>query len=83
MKHKEYKAMVTDRHDGEKSMVVFKAKSKKDFIEQMGYNGYSVYYGLVEETDVYDWIMDNTNGDVEGWPTYRKMAIKAIKAEEV
>lgn len=77
-----YKALVTEKSTGTRTYIEAEAKSKQDFIKQMGYNGHSVWYGLVEEPEVYDWILDNTNADPENWNAYRQMAMAAKSQEE-
>lgn len=73
-----YKALVTEKGTGNREFIEFESKSKKSFIEEMNRNGYAVYHNIVEESGVYDWILDNTTADSENWGIYRERAKKAL-----
>lgn len=59
---KNYMAFVTDRFDGKKFIFKssdFGCRSRKEFIEDLHSNGYSIHRVEIEE--VYDYVLENTN----------------------
>ena len=76
---KNYKAVVCEIGTTDYEELEFTGyPSKKSLIEELAYNGYRILLGLVEETEVYDWIMEHTNADAANWSTYRTQAKRAL-----
>lgn len=55
-----YKAFVRDKETRRCSELVMEYSSKKEFIEDIHGNGYTIYRNHIKEADLYDWIDDRT-----------------------
>lgn len=62
-----YKALVTDKETKEKLFIEFDSPTKKQFIQDLRLNGYSVSDQKVKKSEVYNWILNNTNCQEEDW----------------
>ena len=58
---KTYKGMAIDKETNEPIILEMEYKTKKDFISDVRSNGYSINELRVKESNVYNYIMDNTN----------------------
>ena len=62
-----YKAIVTDKQDGERLIIASKHTTKGEFIQELRRNGYRVNPLKVQLEDVFNHVMDNTNCGPEDW----------------
>ena len=62
-----YKALVTDIVTKERIILEDDCKTKKQFLEFIRSNGYSVSDLKVKKADVWDWIVNETNCYPEDW----------------
>ena len=66
-----FKAFVKDKETGESKFIESDYPSKSDFITDLKHNGYSV--SRAEPKDLYDFVMDNFNGDKYEWEVAKKL----------
>lgn len=64
---KEYKAIVTDKETGKRTIVSSDAYTKADFIHDLRKNGYAVNPIKVKTKEVFDYIMQNTDCNPWDW----------------
>jgi len=68
LKHIAYKAIVTDKfNDNKKIIVEIYQRTKKDAIRDLRGNGYAVNVMKVKKAPVFDYIMNNTNCESWDW----------------
>ena len=60
---KKFKGLVKDKQTKERKILEAEANSKTEWLEMVRDNGYSVTNWRVKESHVFDWIMENTNGE--------------------
>ena len=70
---KTYKALVKDKLT--KGIVIIESEynCKKDFIQDLRSNGYSVDSNKVKEKEVFDYIINNTNCNPWDWKEINKI----------
>lgn len=66
-----FKAFVKDKETGESKFVESDYPSKSDFVTDLKHNGYSV--SRAEPKDLYDFVLDNFNGDKYEWEVAKKL----------
>lgn len=66
-----FKAFVKDKETGESKFIESDYPSKTDFINDLKHNGFSV--SRAEPKDLYDFVMDNFNGDKYEWEVAKKL----------
>lgn len=66
-----FKAFVKDKETGESKFVESDYPSKSDFVTDLKHNGYSV--SRAEPKDLYDFILNNFNGDKHEWEIAKKL----------
>ena len=62
-----FKAIVTDKLDGRKTIIESEYEKKSDFIRDIRSNGYRVDDRKVKESEVFDFIMTNTDCEKLDW----------------
>jgi len=67
---KVYKGIATNKQTKEKVIIESEYKTKKQFIQDVRNNGYTVNPLKVKEAKVFDYIMDFTNAQEEDWKRY-------------
>lgn len=66
-----YKAFVRDKETGKTTFMEYDYDSKSDFISDLKHNGYTVI--RVEPKELYDFVLENTNGDKYDWEAAKKL----------
>ena len=66
-----FKAFVKDKKTGEPQFLEYDYDKKSDFINDLRQNGYSIH--RVEPKDLYDFVMDNFNGEKHEWEIAKKL----------
>ena len=66
-----YKAFVKDKETGKASFMEYEYDSKSHFIDDLKHNGYTVI--RVEPKELYDFVLENTNGDKYDWEDAKKL----------
>ena len=64
---KTYKAIVTDKETRERKIIERAYKTKGQFITDLRKNGFAVNIDKVKESEVFDWIIENTNCEKRHW----------------
>lgn len=64
---KKFKAIVRDRQTKEIVIIESEYKTKTDFVRDLRQNGFIVDPGKVKTSEIFDYIMENTNGNVWDW----------------
>jgi len=62
-----FSAFVTDAQTGKKEVVTSLYRNKSDFIKDLRGNGYKVDANKVKPSDVYNFILDNTDANDQAW----------------
>ena len=62
-----FKAVVTNKETKERKIIEADCKSKKQFLEDLRNNGYSVSDRKVKKAEVWNWIINETNCQEEDW----------------
>lgn len=64
---KKFKAIVRDRQTKEIVIIESEYKTKTDFVKDLRQNGFIVDPYKVKTSEIFDYIMENTNGNVWDW----------------
>ena len=62
-----YKTLATDKQTGERVTIEREYNTKQEFIADVRRNGYKVNAKRTKETNLYNWIIENTNCNERDW----------------
>ncbi len=62
-----YKAIVRDKQDNQVLIIERDYPTKTEFIKDLRANGFAVNRDKVKESKLFDYILENTNGEERHW----------------
>lgn len=80
---KSFSAIVKDNQTKKTTIITSEYTNKQDFIRDLKNNGYAVNPNKVKESDLFNWILDNTNCSPEEWKYITQIPSETITAYDM